>query len=575
MPCELRRPAGIAAVQQDRMHPCLQVPELLDIIFHWLGDGPSPSAGSLASLACTCRSFLEPALDVLWSNLANIGPLIKLLPEDVWSCEDQGTVSIVRICQRPLEPHEWTVFLRYAARIRVWGSHENRALSPAILADVSAYTFLNDSGQVGHLLFPNLRRIEWIFEFGDPVGSLSQLSLMLGPRVVGVTIRYLQLAEEWSSAFLLDKLKGFIFTHTTLEHLKLYCPHITEITFLIPSIIARNQGLRTLEVLQYNAQPLPREAWLSLSRLPKLEKTVISADEFLGSDQEQKQLLDSSDPIFESMRHVTIYAHEVAGASRCLDLIRSKSLASVSIIVDIAPTNQDVKALFTVLIKHRSCLSLRSLIFNTAFPSPGNSDSYVINTDTLRVLLSLQNIVTCRIGVRCPMRLDNAFLADVAASWALTLNDLDFGSSWRRRPTERPAVTLKGLLPLVGQCKHLKHLGLVFNPSVEEFKETYNAGQRPCKEAGENEVASFATGASLLEGRDEPNIIMLAGILSDLFPSLQSLKSLWDEDARIVDARADEDPDDEVEIEGWKQVAILYKEMSIVRRQERAWMKEG
>jgi hypothetical protein len=42
-------------------------------------DGLRASA-SLVAVALTCKALSEPALDVLWRNLTNFAPLLKLLP---------------------------------------------------------------------------------------------------------------------------------------------------------------------------------------------------------------------------------------------------------------------------------------------------------------------------------------------------------------------------------------------------------------------------------------------------------------------------------------------------------------
>jgi hypothetical protein len=39
---------------------------------------------SLFALACSCRAFLNPTLDVLWSVQASLAPLVKCLPADAW-----------------------------------------------------------------------------------------------------------------------------------------------------------------------------------------------------------------------------------------------------------------------------------------------------------------------------------------------------------------------------------------------------------------------------------------------------------------------------------------------------------
>ena len=50
-----------------------------------LKPNPLPHTSTLAVLARTCRLFSEPALDVLWSHLPSIGPLLRLFPEDKWA----------------------------------------------------------------------------------------------------------------------------------------------------------------------------------------------------------------------------------------------------------------------------------------------------------------------------------------------------------------------------------------------------------------------------------------------------------------------------------------------------------
>ena len=40
---------------------------------------------SLASLARTCRALQKPALDALWAELPSLAPLIRCLPQDLWS----------------------------------------------------------------------------------------------------------------------------------------------------------------------------------------------------------------------------------------------------------------------------------------------------------------------------------------------------------------------------------------------------------------------------------------------------------------------------------------------------------
>lgn len=70
------------------MHHALRLEEILLNIF---GQCYSPrptsrqrasrATADLAALARTCRTFKEPALDVLWTELVNLAPLARCLPE--------------------------------------------------------------------------------------------------------------------------------------------------------------------------------------------------------------------------------------------------------------------------------------------------------------------------------------------------------------------------------------------------------------------------------------------------------------------------------------------------------------
>ena len=70
------------------MHPALRLEEILLIIF---GQCYSPistnkqrisrATADLAALVRTCRTFKAPALDVLWTELVDLSPLARCVPE--------------------------------------------------------------------------------------------------------------------------------------------------------------------------------------------------------------------------------------------------------------------------------------------------------------------------------------------------------------------------------------------------------------------------------------------------------------------------------------------------------------
>jgi hypothetical protein len=61
----------------------LQIREVLHLVFTFVRDGSSSTISAnafvLSCLLC-CKSWVEPAKDVLWEELPSILPLLKILP---------------------------------------------------------------------------------------------------------------------------------------------------------------------------------------------------------------------------------------------------------------------------------------------------------------------------------------------------------------------------------------------------------------------------------------------------------------------------------------------------------------
>jgi hypothetical protein len=65
------------------MYTCLRVDEILRLLavqLVW-----SEAKATAVALARCCKSFEDPALDVLWETQDGLPPLLKCLPGDVWN----------------------------------------------------------------------------------------------------------------------------------------------------------------------------------------------------------------------------------------------------------------------------------------------------------------------------------------------------------------------------------------------------------------------------------------------------------------------------------------------------------
>ena len=64
------------------MHPCLQIDEVLRQITFELKTFSIFTCRDLLSMALSCKTFYEPAMDELWGFMGDVRALISCLPED-------------------------------------------------------------------------------------------------------------------------------------------------------------------------------------------------------------------------------------------------------------------------------------------------------------------------------------------------------------------------------------------------------------------------------------------------------------------------------------------------------------
>ncbi|KDQ53424.1 hypothetical protein JAAARDRAFT_197571 [Jaapia argillacea MUCL 33604] len=135
------------------------------------------SKPSLANLAQTCRSFLEPALDVLWFKMFDMRPLLDLIPalevvpdsDDEIEVTDRGEPVSYYDISYPLEEEDWSRFDFYAPRIRILEFiHHGKLTATSTLDSLNIpplptycphYTFASVASEVSPFLTPGLQTL--------------------------------------------------------------------------------------------------------------------------------------------------------------------------------------------------------------------------------------------------------------------------------------------------------------------------------------------------------------------------------------------------------------------------------
>ena len=79
------------------MHRALHIQEILIHIFSFYSAGWGllyhDANSYLVALARTCKTFKEPALDMIWAELSNLTPLVRCLPGTSW-VESEGVSQL-------------------------------------------------------------------------------------------------------------------------------------------------------------------------------------------------------------------------------------------------------------------------------------------------------------------------------------------------------------------------------------------------------------------------------------------------------------------------------------------------
>ena len=259
------------------MHACLNVDEILRLIACELV--ASKARATTVALACCCKSFEDPVLDVPWETQDRLTPLLDSLPRGVWN-KRRRTVSAPITCflfphlfvQKPLKrlptTLEWARFRKYARRMRnLEEGDDPGALSSEVFSVLQV-------GTANEPLLPNLRTLCLRSTAG---GSIPFIPFILSPRTTVIDIEF----------------SGFDFptpavVASMLTTLPTLCPNLEKIVLQsFPSdlaIAADVSGMllttnrNTLRCLQVDS-PLTEEAREAICKLSNLRELSVEISE--------------------------------------------------------------------------------------------------------------------------------------------------------------------------------------------------------------------------------------------------------------------------------------------------------
>ncbi|KAI0724687.1 hypothetical protein C8Q72DRAFT_653682 [Fomitopsis betulina] len=459
------------------MHKALAIPELVDLIMRQVWAEYNSRRCVLAA-GLTCRTFLEPAMDYIWSEQCGIGHLVECLPEDLWMVSAHNVLD-VRTPGRPVTQHDWYRFDHYARRVRTLD-----------VVTVATKPYSLGGRHVSERLLQCL------------ISSRPDRQLLSKLCSLDVSI-----AREYRSAHLflchsLDvvvlQARSFHDAHqvlfTALSHLPSRSPNLTTLNIRLddhgnPSAAAMRQlfhgiipSLHSLTYLQLERlpTPVPFDNLLQVASLPHLRGLALldgTTDNWIMTAPTLETYTPASRHIFSALESLHLRSMcTLDGFLPALSSFRFPQIRNI-IIHPEAPSDRDTLASLIQLIcegcSHETLEDIDIDTGGSSWDEEVDGAQYICST-TLRQLFCFPNIcsfeLTSAMFIDC---LDDVF-EELAASWPL-LERLILHSRAPFEPITRP-VTLRNLAHLARNCPQLESLGInaevcdndVFLPSAEQ-----------------------------------------------------------------------------------------------------------
>ncbi|KAF8415819.1 hypothetical protein L210DRAFT_3767970 [Boletus edulis BED1] len=414
------------------MHHALEIQEILaNIIGHYRPSYGSGEKSDLAALARTCRTFKEPALDVLWEVLHNLSPIAQCLPEASHRPLSLDEYSFTR----PLTQDEWDNLRSYTCRIQsIYNFH--RGLD---WESVSTFLIPPFAGS----LFPNLRSLHCTFT----KKSMPLLHLPL-PSLVSLDIKFENLHVFQNS------LQSFPKFSPKIRRL---CIHVYELeaTFgkFEPNYIRRWENLRSLDCPQIL---LDMDELVHFSRMPALTWLSFTLSATFPPS--------GSDPhlVFSTLHDLRLKSESLEPISRLLSQTRLATITTLATYIDTCPSKHELSSFFAAVQTSDAGRTVENLWLIQSSPSSNValSEDLLLRLQELLPCVAFSNLRCIKLNIAWKVGLTDSDLLALASTWPyiehLAIN-ADFG--WNTPG----GITPNGLLQLLQTCRSLSRISLAID----------------------------------------------------------------------------------------------------------------
>ena len=484
------------------MHPCLHVDEILRLITRELLD-PEDQATAVA-LACCCKSFEDPVLDVLWEVQTRLFHLVKSLPGVLW-VEGRWAVSapttyttfplnfsIRKPFKRPPTARELDRFRKYARRMRKF--EDNRSLPLEILSVMRQYT-------TNEPLFPNLEILHF---YAADRKLVPLISMFLSPRTTTISIGFSECTHLHATMIA-----------SAITALPTLCPNLQKISLqslprdpVITTAISRMTLVGDWGALRsfWVDSPLAEEASEVIYQLPSLRKLRMVIEE------------DTSLPslVLPNLTSLYLECDRDDGWSR---MLREATLGKLESITFYSRSKQvgDPLKVFTRVAQAASAQNTLSRIrIYTSYTWNPNYSSLLPYTQ----MTWLTIMFSC--NVRCSSTVDDEVIMNLAQAMP-KLKILQLGDP----PCSKIpiGITVKGLMVLAHHCPDLATLRIHFKvaslsapPAIAEATSEVGSTilRRDCS------LTLLDAGAIPMQ---KVSVLVVALTLARIFPLIKTIQS--------------------------------------------------
>ncbi|KAJ7622916.1 hypothetical protein DFH06DRAFT_1447108 [Mycena polygramma] len=524
------------------MHRCLNIPELVDLIFGEL-QCPLPNQAlghrDFAALARTCKTFLDPALRLLWREQGTLSNLLKCLPSHLWREDTHPLYDGRRVLQLigPIHTGDWSIPLSYALRIHTlkvdsWDKSVGFSALDDIFHRIS-------SGLPRDHLCPNLTSITW--NSGDDHILFPYICLFLGPKIVNATISVptRHVPSLLDLALRYPQLKGFSLRNTSRIDL-----------MLSPAVSKIISSLERIEDLSFDQ--LDRASLEHLSRLPSLRLLCLETPDFsdLPRSRDERYILDPQYHPFPALREVYFEDTTIDLTIEFLGLMSKCHLETFHVGTVVSATKLITGQLYFRLAKclshsalHALEIELPSSYFTPTRPPLDAVADYVVDGVTLAALFCFTNLTELNLVPPVGFDIDDSTAWEMAQALP-KIKSLHLGAATDLHYPS--SMSLHGLPAFAKHCGDLENLSINFDASTVP---TDNLSES----ISQCSLTSLDTNASPIT---DP--LPVAQFMAGLFPNLAKI---WHGEWLFL---YDEEDDDDDEMAGIRITAARWKQVETI-----------